>query len=168
MGDLFGFTADDFPRPEYLPELRNLWLESVPAEAGKTIKKLYKGNIQDLQVLKLRSDEWLHENLNNPLRHWDGREFVPKSKYTKSVALWKETRRRMIEEASHAELDLSAVKRITIDYVDGFNKLDRRTSFIETEEREDIFNAFEQILHETGLSEFKEELMQLIEEKRNW
>ena len=74
----------------------------------------------------------------------------------------------MIEEASHAELDLSAVKRITIDYVDGFNKLDRRTSFIETEEREDIFNAFEQILHETGLSEFKGELMQLIEEKRNW
>ena len=168
MGDLFGFTADDFPRPEYLPELRNLWLESVPVEAGKTIKKLYKGNIQDLQVLKLRSDEWLHENLNNPLRHWDGSEFVPKSKYTKSVALWKETRRRMIEEASHAELDLSAVKRITIDYVDGFNKLDRRTSFIETEEREDIFNAFEQILHETGLSEFKGELMQLIEEKRNW
>ena len=93
---------------------------------------------------------------------------MPKSKYTRSVALWKETRRRMIEEASHAELDFSAVKRITIDYVDGFNKLDRRTSFIETEEREDIFNAFEQILNETGLSEFKEELIQLIDDNRRW
>lgn len=168
MDDLFGFSADDFPRPESLSELRNLWLESVPADAGKAIKKLYKGKIQDLQVLKLRSDEWLHENLNNPLRHWDGNEFVPKSKFTKSVALWKETRRRMIEETNHAELDFSAVRRIAIDYVEGFNRLDRRPSFIETEEREDIFNAFEQILIETGLSEFKEEIMQLIDEKRNW
>jgi hypothetical protein len=168
MDDLFGFSADDFPHPGSLPELRHLWIESVPAEAGKIIKKLYKGNIQDLQVLKLRSVEWLHENLNNPLRNWDGSEFVPKSKYNKSVALWKETRRRMMEEASHAELDFSAVKRIAIDYAEGFNKLDRRSSFIETEEREDIFNAFEQILNETGLSEFKEEIIQLIDEKRSW
>ena len=168
MDDLFGFSADDFPHPGSLPELRHLWIESVPAEAGKKIKKLYKGNIQDLQVLKLRSVEWLHENLNNPLRNWDGNELVPKSKYNKSVALWKETRRRMMEEASHAELDFSAVKRIAIDYAEGFNKLDRRSSFIETEEREDIFNAFEQILNETGLSEFKEEIIQLIDEKRSW
>ena len=40
--------------------------------------------------------------------------------------------------------------------------------FIESEEREDIFNAFEQILNETGLSDFKEKIMQLIDEKRSW
>ena len=40
--------------------------------------------------------------------------------------------------------------------------------FIESEECEDIFNAFEQILNETGLSDFKEEIMQLIDEKRSW
>lgn len=168
MDDLFGFSADDFPRPESLPELRRLCLESIPADAGKVIKKLFKGNVQDLSVLKLRSDEWLHENLNNPMRHWDGSEFIPKAKYTKSVALWKEARHRMKEVANQAELDLSIVKHIAIDYVEGFNKLDRRSSFIETEEREDILNAFEQILHETGLSEFKEELTQLIDEKRCW
>ena len=106
--------------------------------------------------------------MNNPLRHWDGSEFVPKSKYTKSVALWKEARRRMMEETNHAELNFSAVKRIASDYVEGFNKLNRRSSFIETEEREDIFNTFEQILNETGLSEFKKEIIQLIDEKRSW
>lgn len=168
MDDLFGFSAEDFPCPEHLPELRNLWLESIPAETGKAIKKVFKGKIQDMLILKLRSDEWLRENLNNPLRHWDGCEFVPKSKYTKSVALWKDTRRRMMEETNHAELDFYAIKRIAIDYVEGFNKLDCRSSFIETEEREDIFNAFEQILNETSLFEFKEELLQLIDEKRNW
>lgn len=168
MDDLFGFSADDFPRPGSLSELRRLCLESIPADAGKVIKKLFKGNVQDLSVLKLRSEEWLHENLNNPLRHWDGSEFIPKAKYTKSVSLWKEARHRMMEVANQAELDLSTVKSIAIDYVEGFNKLDRRSSFIETEEREDILNAFEQILHETGLSEFKEEIMQLIDEKRIW
>ena len=70
IDDLFGFSAENFPRPESLPELRHLWIESIPADAGKMIKKIYKGKIQDLSVLKLRSDEWLHENLNNPLRHW--------------------------------------------------------------------------------------------------
>lgn len=168
IDNLFGLSADDFPHPESLPDLRNLWIENIPAKAGRVIKKLYKGKIQDLQVIRLRSEEWFHEDLDNPLHHWDGSEFVPKSKYTKSVALWKEARRRMMEEASHAELDFSAVKRIAIDYAEGFNKLDRRSSFIETEEREDIFNAFEQILNETGLSEFKEEIIQLIDEKRSW
>ena len=166
--DLFGFSADDFPRPENLPQLRNLWLESVPAEAGKKIRRLYKGKIQDLQVLKLRSDEWLHENLNNPLRHWDGSEFVPKSKYKKSVALWKDTRRRILEEMGHPEIDLTAVNRIAIDYIEGFNKLDHRSSFIETEEREDIINAFEQILDEVGFHQGRKELMMVMEEKRNW
>ncbi len=168
MDDLFGFSADDFPRPECLTELRSLWLRSIPADDGKRIKKMFKGKILDLLVSKQRSDEWLHENMNNPLRHWDGSEFVPKSKYTKSVSLWKETRQRMMEEANQAELDLSAVKRIAIDYVEGFNKLDRRSSFIETKEREDIFIAFEQILNETGLLYLKEELIDLIDEKRNW
>ena len=168
IDNLFGLSADDFPHPESLPDLRNLWIESIPAKAGRVIKKLYKGKIQDLQVIRLRSEEWFHEDLDNPLHHWDGSEFVPKSKYTKSVALWKEARRRMIEETSHAELDLSAIKRIAIDYVEGFNKLDRRSSFIETEEREDIYNAFEKILDETGLSEIKEEILEIINEKREW
>lgn len=168
LWDLFGFSADDFPRPESLPGLRNLWLESVPAEAGKKIRKLYKGKIQDLQVLKLRSVEWLHENLNNPLRHWDGSESVPKSKYKKSIALWKETRHRILEEMSHAEIDSSAVKRIAIDYIEGFNKLDRRSPFIETEEREDIFNAFAQILDEAGFENGRNELMQAMDENRDW
>lgn len=168
MDDLFGFSAEDFPRPEDLSELKNLWLESIPADAGKIIKREFKNKIQDLSVIKLRSDEWLHENMNNPLRHWDGSEFVPKSKYTKSVALWKETRRRILEEAKRAEVDLSALKSIANDYVEGFNKLDQRSQFIETAEREDIFNAFEQILDEAGIRQGRDNIMNIIEENRNW
>ena len=168
IDDLFGFSAENFPRPESLPELRHLWIESIPADAGKMIKKIYKGKIQDLSVLKLRSDEWLHENLNNPLRHWDGSEFVPKSKYTKSVALWKETRRQLLEAVNQTDIDYSTIKSIAIDYIEGFNKLDRRSQFIETQEREDIFHAFEQILDEINLNNGREEILQIMDEKRNW
>jgi CTP:molybdopterin cytidylyltransferase MocA len=45
---------------------------------------------------------------------------------------------------------------------------DRVSQFIETEEREDIMNAFEQILDESGISQGRDDLMQIIEEKRNW
>ena len=168
--DIFGFNADEFPRHEDIPELRFLIAQSIPADAGKVIKKLYKGKIPDLDfsVTKLRSDEWLKENLNNPLRHWDGSEFVPKSKYNKSVALWKDTRRRILEEANKMEIDFSLIKDIAVEYIEGFNKLDRRSPFIETEEREDIFAAFEQILDEANISERREEIIQAMDDKRDW
>jgi hypothetical protein len=168
MHDLFGFSADDFPRPKDLPELRNLWIESIPAEAGKAIKKVFKATTQDLSVLKLRSDDWLQENMNNPLRHWDGDEFVPKSKYTKSLALWKEARRRILGEANRAAMDFSMIKSIAIDYVEGFNKLDHRSQFIETVEREDIINAFEYILDEAKINQYRDEVLQIIDERRKW
>ena len=168
IDELFGFCDNDFPRPENLPELWRLWVASIPANAGKAIKKLYKGKIQDFTATKLRSDEWLKENMNNPLRHWDGSEFIPKSKYNKSVALWKETRRRILEEANKTEIDFPAIKNIAVEYIEGFNKLDRRSPFIETEEREDIFTAFEQILNEANISERREEIIQAMEEKRDW
>lgn len=55
-------------------------MESIPEEAGKQIKKKYKGKITELDIRKLRKPEWLAENLDNPLRHWDGSEFVPPAK----------------------------------------------------------------------------------------
>ena len=74
----------------------------------------------------------------------------------------------MMEEANRAEIDYSAIKNIAIDYIEGFNRLDRRSQFIETEEREDIINAFTQILDEAGINQRREEILQVMEEKRNW
>ena len=168
LNDLFGFSADEFPQPESLPELKRLWLESIPSDAAKAIKKRYKSNVHDMHVLKPRSDEWLHENLNNPLRHWDGNEFISKSKYSKSLALWKETRRRLLEAVAFSDAYIPSIDRIVIDYVEGFNKLDSRSQFIETEEREDIINAFIQILDEAGICKERNNIMQLIDDNRNW
>ncbi len=168
INDLFGFSADEFPSPADLTNLQWLWLQSVPAEAGKVIKRLYKNKIQDLLVHKLRSDEWLQENMNNPLRHWDGSEFIPKSKYNKAVALWKDTRHKILEAAKEPNTFPETILSIGSDYIEGFNKLDHRSQFIETEEREDIYNAFESILDEVEKKIDRQSLLNIMDEKREW
>lgn len=168
IDDLFGFSAADFPSPSDLPNLQKLWLQSIPADAGKAIKRIYKNRIQDLSVCKLRSDEWLQENMNNPLRHWDGSEFIPKSKYNKAVALWKETRHKIFDAAKEPKTFSDSILSIASDYIEGFNKLNRRSGFIETEEREDIINAFESILDDVDLKIDRERLQKVMDEKRTW
>lgn len=168
MNDLFGFSADEFPQPEGLPELKRFWLESIPSDVARAIKKRYKSRVHDMYVLKPRSDEWLCENMNNPLRHWDGNESITKSKYTKSLALWKETRRRVLETVALYDGYTPSINRIVIDYVEGFNKLNNRSQFIETEQREDIINAFIQIMDEAGICKERNSIMQLIDDNRNW
>ena len=75
--DLFGFTAEDIPKPEDLPRLSMFWMSSLPEEAAKVAKKYYKKQ-QDkglnLWITKPRKAEWLAQNLDNPFRSWDGQE----------------------------------------------------------------------------------------------
>lgn len=84
------------------------------------------------------------------------------------MALWKETRRRLLEAVAFSDAYIPSIDRIVIDYVEGFNKLDSRSQFIETEEREDIINAFIQILDEAGICKERNNIMQLIDDNRNW
>ena len=72
--DLFGFTAEDVPKPEELQKLYMLWMDSLPEDAAKEVKKLYKkrkGEGLNLWITKPRKAEWLAQNLDNPFRSWD-------------------------------------------------------------------------------------------------
>jgi len=40
--DLFGFTAEDIPNPDSLPNLHRFWMDSLSEDAAKAVKKLYK------------------------------------------------------------------------------------------------------------------------------
>ena len=58
--DLFGFTAEDIPRPDSLPNLRRFWMNSLPEDAAKVAKKLYKKRKEeglDLWITKPRKPE---------------------------------------------------------------------------------------------------------------
>lgn len=141
--DLFGYGAGEMEALEALHELRELDFDSVPKDAGLYLKKRWKGNLDRLTVAHLREEGWLKDNLENPLRHWDGNEFIPETAYRSAGKCYKDTKKRLLETA-----DRAGIEEIVRRYTRHFNRLnDRYEEFIETEEREDIFRAM-QILYE--------------------
>ncbi|MBD5134647.1 MAG: hypothetical protein HDT39_01590 [Lachnospiraceae bacterium] len=165
--DLFGFSADDMKVLEKLPQLRSLDLYSIPKEAGLAARKICKGKLDNLEVQRLRSDDWLKENLDNPFRHWDGSEFVPIGAYKKTMQQYKKTRKQLKQVKTREEA-VEVVK----EYGCCFNLLNKRyDEFIETDEREDLFSVLEQLYEEflrdkglIGLDDFLDILDEIREE----
>lgn len=148
--DLFGFTAEDIPRPDSLPNLRRFWMNSLPEDAAKVAKKLYKkrkGEGLGLWVTQPRKPEWLAQNLDNPFRSWDGQENITPANAKKAAALYRKTRAGMVKlvESSPDEMMQGATELVKL-YTEGFNKMDKGKYFIETVEREDIYTALDDIL----------------------
>ena len=142
--DIFGYGETDVHIFEKLPKLNRLFLESIPKDAGAYLKKRWKNKLDSLEIMRLRDDGWLADNLTNPLRHWDGNEFIPQTAYKKAFSTYKNTKKLMIEAESREMIVVAAV-----EYIKLFNTLnDKYDEFIETEERDDIFAAMEQIYME--------------------
>lgn len=163
--DLFGYGAGDMEALESLHELRELDFESVPKEAGQYLKKHWKGKLDRLNVIRLRNESWLKDNLENPLRHWDGNEFIPEAAYRSAGKCYKDTKKQLLETA-----DRIGIEDIVRRYTQHFNRLNERyEEFIETEEREDIYAAMqtlyeECILHgECGQADVKTAPLTLLE-----
>ena len=170
--DLFGFGMEFLEGIAQIPQLRDLDCESIPKDVGTEIKKQWKGKLDVLSVTKLRDENWLKENMDNPLRHWDGSEFIPPAAYKKAFQCYKNTRKKLLEA-----VDKQEVLCIAQEYTEVFNKLNEKyEEFIETEERDDIFDAMEQLYEdcvvrrfadgENGLDITWEEIDKVIEELR--
>ncbi|RAT99087.1 hypothetical protein [Brevibacillus sp. Leaf182] len=155
--DLFGFSGDEFPSPDQCPKLSSLWMTSLPAEAAKTIKAAYKKEVKnglDLSITKPRKPEWLAHNLTNPFRDWDGREHITTTNANKAANLYKKMNtaisaleKQSSEDTTNAEEIKTALRALVKEYTETFNKMDRRTGFIETVEREEIFVVLDELLH---------------------
>ena len=149
--DLFGFTADEVPKPEKLQKLYMLWMDSLPEEAAKEVKKLYKkrkGEGLDLRITKPRKEEWLAQNLDNPFRSWDGDENIPQGIAKKASTIYRKTRSAVIKLLADLDKDLlKETETLVREYTIGFNKMDKRKNFIYTAERDEIFQALEDILN---------------------
>lgn len=152
ISDLFGYGADEFPNADELLHLNSLWLDSIPMDVGQKVRKQFKKHISNLSVQKLRKPEWLAENLYNPLRHWDGSEFVTPTQFKKSMKIYQESRRKALQladnftEERNITLLQEGLEELARSYADSFNKLDNKVYFIETEEREDLCMAFSEIV----------------------
>lgn len=142
--DMFGYSAEELKVLEELPKLKNIDFESIPKDAGIYLKECWKGRLQEFRVTCLRDDNWMKENFENPLRHWDGSEFVPKRAYNSAIKCFKETKKKLQMAESREE-----VIEVIMQYTLKFNQLNSKyDEFIETEEREDIFVAIKK-LYET-------------------
>lgn len=144
--DLFGMTQEDVVRPDGLAALESLDLHSIPAEYAATTRKLWKPEVPKgvyLDISQARKPDWVAENRDNPLRDWDGRKHISRAKFTKAVALFKETRRAVLAALAEGTREDQSRQLVELGerYGEAFNQLDRRVPFIETVEREELFAA---------------------------
>lgn len=137
--DLFGFGAEDVPTPERMPTLRWLWMTSLPEDAAKAAKRVWKGwQGMDLRITKPRKPEWLAQNLDNPFRGWDGAEHIPAASAKKAASQYRKTRSTLMKLASGSDGDAQAQALEAVEeYVRTFNRM----RFIETDERDEIYMA---------------------------
>ena len=165
--DLFGFTGADIPLPEELPRLTWFWMSSLPEDAAKTAKKLYKKREGlDLWITKARKPEWLAENLTNPFRHWDGMEGVPVSSARRAANLYKTLRGTLAKLAADPPADaMDQARAAVIAFTKPFNRM----GFIETEEREDVYTALCGLLDELPKGALdREALLDAFEDTRDF
>ena len=143
--DLFGYGPEEFPAPGQLPTLTSLSLDSLPADVAAAVRKAYKkASRVDLSVSKPRAAEWLEENLENPLRQWDGREgmspTVVKKTRTAFVAALRNVRAAEAirgDDAAYAATVTGAVS----DFLDVIAALNRKHGFLYTLERDEVVDA---------------------------
>lgn len=150
--DLFGFIGEQFPDPEKIPKLSKLWLTSLPAEAAKSIKTRYKKEAAaglELEISKPRKPEWLAENLTNPFRDWDGRDHIKSTHAKKAAQLYKQCLKEIRQLAQcliSNEFIQKQLSSMVENFTQTFNKMDAKTGFIETVEREEIYVVLASLL----------------------
>lgn len=179
ISDLFGMTSMDRLTAERVPHLETLFLSSVPAEYATAMRATWRAEIPngtDVDIHAPRKPDWVAENRDNPLRDWDGREHISTARFKKAVAQYKATRRAVLAELRAPERadQLSRLCSLGREYGEAFNKMDRRNPFIETVEREELFDALAGIVKiaEEGLGRdltwAGEHLINGLDSIRNW
>ena len=139
--DMFGYSETDFAVLDELPNLHYLNLESIPYEAGIYAKNVLKKKMDFFEIGKLRKKDWLEKNLENPLRHWDDDEFIPTATYQAVERLYKKTLEQFLAADNKKDIYIAVQK-----FAKTLNKLNEKYDlFIETQERDDLFEALETI-----------------------
>ncbi len=145
LRDLFGYGPDDLPGPDELPALTSLDLTSIPAEVAAQARKVYgKHPRVHLEVSRPRKANWLAENLENPLRHWDGRDGIPASVAKKArtgfVAALRQVREADAVRDDPAGYD-QAVTAAVVQFLNLIAAANRRHGFLYTLERDEVIDA---------------------------
>lgn len=165
--DLFGFSAADIPTQEQMPELKWFWMTSLPDDAAKAAKQLWKSKSgMDLRITKARKPEWLAQNLDNPFRGWDGAEHIPATAAKKAASQYRKTRSQLMKLAAEPGEDTQTQ---ALDVVAAYTRTFNKMRCIETEERDEIYMALRDILDALpGDTIQKDDLIKKFDELRDF
>ncbi|WP_260474625.1 hypothetical protein [Streptomyces sp. WAC 05379] len=126
-----------------------------------------------INVRGARKPEWVTANTTNPLRDWDGREHIPRTTYRKTVAQYKATREAFLAEVTAGEHQ-GNISEIGRAFGATLNALDNPSPFIETVEREELFDALDVLAEEAqavagrDLSAARAALIEGVNSIRDW
>lgn len=102
--------------------------------------------------MQARKPEWLAENLDNPFRNWDGRENISSTNVKKAHTQYKNTRSKILgmisdfrDNKNSEQLLIELLNEVSV-FTELFNKINKRSDFIETMESEKIFEALSSIV----------------------
>lgn len=156
ISDLFGMRKADCVLPANVPDLEYLDLHSVPYEYAVAMRTRWRPEVvsgTSVDISKARKPGWVQENLENPLRDWDGREHITAGRFKKAVEQFKKTRREVLAMVGpqQDESTLAHLMDLGRQYALAFNRIDGRSPFIETEEREELFAALNTVMAEREL-----------------
>jgi hypothetical protein len=176
---LLGMGQADCLHPDRVPMLELLDLHNVPYDYATVMRARWRPQVPNgtlVDITGARTAEWLAENLSNPLREWDGREHISRARSAKATAQYKATRRAIMAalSAGDGEPAPARLAQIGREYAEAFNQLDGRAPFIETVEREELFDALDLIITDaqatTGkdLAAARQSLIDGAEAARDW
>lgn len=150
--DIFGFSGEDFPKPEELPELSSLWMTSLPIEAAKTIKKNYNSleitKDFNLEISKARKQEWLTQNFENPFSNWYDDSIMPDTYIAKATGNYKKIRAELMKLSKSTENPQLYCESIVRQYINVFNKMEQKLGVIDTVYREHIINVLRKSIND--------------------
>ncbi|EWS99809.1 hypothetical protein N865_20675 [Intrasporangium oryzae NRRL B-24470] len=150
--EMFGMTAHDLLDPAHLAEMEYISLDCVPAEYAYAMRRAWTPEASKgvyLSISKARTPEWVRENVDNPLRAWDGREGISNRTYKKALTAWKAST-RPIREVLQA--DMSAAERreqltsLGAAFAESFNEVAGPGHLLMTEERDELLEALHRLV----------------------
>ncbi|MFE5723826.1 hypothetical protein [Streptomyces erythrochromogenes] len=174
--ELFGMETSDCLLPPHVPELEEVSLYGIPADYAAAMRKTWRPHVRhgvQLDVRGARKPEWVAANTANPLRDWDGREHIPRTAYGKTLAQYKATRDAFLVEITSGQQH-GNITEIGRAFATALNALDSRSPFIETVEREELFDALDFLVDEAqtaagrDLSAARATLIEGVNSTRDW
>jgi hypothetical protein len=155
--DLFGMGRADCLLPECVTKVESVRLYSIPAEYAAAMRAHWRAEIPNgtyVDISGARKLEWVAQNKANPMREWADREHISSARYKKAVNQYRKTRKAVMATLSQEPTQDQHQRLFELghEYGQAFNTLDGRRPFIETVEREDLFDALDLIVSDAEVS----------------